>query len=80
MIYSYVLFPNHTEGLKLEGYLKDHQIKYTITPTPRELSQCCGISIRIHPEDKGKLQAIVKNNAIQITGIKNLEIQSYFNI
>lgn len=80
MIYSYVLFPNHTEGLKLERHLKVAKIKYTITPTPRELSHCCGISIRIQPRDKEKLKHLVKAHAIQIDAIKDLEVQSYFNI
>ncbi|HRS22361.1 MAG TPA: DUF3343 domain-containing protein, partial [Clostridia bacterium] len=41
----YILFPNVTEGLKLEKLLKENAVKYTIVPTPRELSKSCGISI-----------------------------------
>ena len=80
MIYDYVLFPNHLEGLKLEKLLKDENIKYTITPAPRELSSCCGITIRIKPELTNRVQLIVKEHSISIDGIQSLEVKSYFNI
>jgi hypothetical protein len=80
MIYDYVLFPNHLEGLKLEKLLKQENIKYTITPAPRELSSCCGITIRIKPELTNRVQSIVKCHDVAIDGIQSLEVQSYFNI
>jgi len=80
MTYSYVLFPNHLEGLKLEKLLKERNIKYTITPAPRELSSCCGIAIRIKPELTKSIQSIVKNHGVSISGIQSLEVKSYFNI
>jgi len=80
MTYDYVLFPNHLEGLKLEKLLKEENIKYTITPAPRELSSCCGITIRIKPELKKRVQSIVKTHDVSISGIQSLEVQSYFNI
>jgi len=80
MIYSYVLFPNHLEGLKLEKLLKKENIKYTITPAPRELSSCCGITIRINPNITKRVQEIIDNNEVSITNIRSLEVKSYFNI
>ena len=80
MTYSYVLFPNHLEGLKLEKVLKEENIKYTITPAPRELSSCCGITIRIKPELTDRVQSIVKAHKISISSIQSLEVKSYFNI
>lgn len=80
MTYDYVLFPNHLEGLKLEKLLKAENIKYTITPAPREISSCCGITIRIKPELTNRVQSIVKSHDISIDGIQSLEIKSYFNI
>ncbi|HKL42873.1 MAG TPA: DUF3343 domain-containing protein [Clostridia bacterium] len=80
MTYDYILFPNHLEGLKLEKLLKEENIKYTITPAPRELSSCCGITIRIKPELTNRVQSIVKDYDVSIDGIQSLEIKSYFNI
>ena len=41
-IQHYVLFPNHDNGMRLYGILKEAGIKTTIAPTPRVASKCCG--------------------------------------
>ena len=43
-IQHYVLFPNHDNGMRLYGILKEAGIKTTIAPTPRVASN--GISTR----------------------------------
>lgn len=80
MRYFYILFPNHTSGLALERVIKKNEISYTITPTPRELSSCCGITIRLQPEDVEKVKRLITQHRIPIEGIKPLEVKSYFNI
>ena len=40
-IQHYVLFPNHDNGMRLYGILKEAGIKATIAPTPRAASKCC---------------------------------------
>ena len=37
-IQHYVLFPNHDNGMRLYGILKEAGIKATIAPTPRAAS------------------------------------------
>ena len=39
-IQHYVLFPNHDNGMRLYGILKEAGIKTTIAPTPRVASKC----------------------------------------
>lgn len=71
---AFVLFPSHSDGLALEKILKCNKVKYTIVPTPRVLSKCCGISIRIEPEDIPKVEGFLSNNSsISIEGIHILE-------
>ncbi|SKC87741.1 DUF3343 domain-containing protein [Maledivibacter halophilus] len=71
---TYILFPSHSDGLALEKLLKYNHIKYTIVPTPRALSKCCGISIRIDPEDTSRIKEILAENpSINTEGIYNLE-------
>ncbi|MDU3828412.1 MAG: DUF3343 domain-containing protein, partial [Peptostreptococcus sp.] len=41
----YVLFNNHTNGLKLHKVLRSKGLTATISPTPRSLSKCCGVSL-----------------------------------
>ena len=50
-IQHYVLFPNHDNGMRLYGILKEAGIKATIAPTPRAASKCCGISLLVRKDD-----------------------------
>ncbi|MCT4605002.1 MAG: DUF3343 domain-containing protein [Marinisporobacter sp.] len=71
---TYILFPSHTDGLALEKVLKLNEIKYIIVPTPRDLSKCCGISIKIDPELKEEIECLIqKNPDIKIEGIHTIE-------
>lgn len=68
----YILFPNVTEGLKLEKLLKAESIRYTIVPTPRELSKCCGISIKYEYEDDCAIKLLAEDHEIKIEGFRSL--------
>jgi len=69
----YVLFPSHTEGMKLCSILGKNGIRHTIVPTPRELSVSCGISIMFEPEDSITIERLVEENGVKILGIKSLK-------
>lgn len=69
----YILFPNFTSGLALESLLKKAKIKYTIVPTPRELSVSCGICIQYEKQDEEAIRKIVENNSINILGFYSLK-------
>ena len=68
----YILFPNVTEGLKLEKLLKENAVKYTIVPTPRELSKSCGISIMYEFGDDSLIKRIAEEHGIRTEGFKSL--------
>lgn len=70
---NYILFPNYSQGLKLESLLKSNNIKYVISPTPRKLSTCCGISIMYKKEDEDRIKKIIENNSIEVSGFYTLE-------
>jgi len=65
----YVLFPNHYNGIKLNDILQKSGIKTTIAPTPRELSNCCGISLVINEEDITEVEQIIAHEQIEIIRI-----------
>lgn len=67
----YVLFNNHEDGLKLHKILRKNGLKAQISPTPRALSHCCGISLIV---DEKELE-IVKN-AIEDSGVEILALES----
>lgn len=68
----YVLFPNHTEGMKLDSILRKNGIKHTIVPTPRRLSVCCGISIMYNEEDRERVIKLIEENGVSILGMESL--------
>lgn len=68
----YILFPSHTEGIKLESVLKKDKIKYTIVPTPRELSASCGISIMYNKEDEEKIKGLIYIHNVKTSGLHSV--------
>ncbi len=70
----YVLFPNHQEGLRLHRKLKDIGIKCTISPTPREASSFCGMSLLVSEDNVRKVEEILaENNGIKTEGIAKIK-------
>lgn len=72
----YILFPSVDNGLRLSELLKEAQIMASITPTPREASKCCGISLLIR--EKSDLPAVkkcIEDNQIDIIDIFELPIK-----
>ncbi|MGI6733261.1 MAG: DUF3343 domain-containing protein [Anaerovoracaceae bacterium] len=69
----YVLFPNHTNGVRLKEILTRRNYKVTIAPTPRELSASCGISLLIREEDVAAIKAIIESEHIETSGIAYIE-------
>jgi len=68
----YVLFPSRTDSKRMEDVLKEHGIKYTIVPTPKELSKTCGTSIMYNKKDEGKIKILIEMNSISTGGMNRL--------
>ena len=54
--------------------LKKRSIYAQISPTPRELSVCCGVSLLIHGEDVEQIKEIAEAehlNYLSIDGLNN---------
>lgn len=80
---AYILFPSHSDGLALEKVLKGNKVKYTILPTPRVLSKCCGVSIRVNLGDIPLVIDLLTDNPnISIEGIHPMKKRksTLFNI
>ncbi len=65
----YVLFPNHTEGLRLNSILRDRGINHAISPTPRVLSRSCGISLIVNEDDLELIKEIIAEHRITIENV-----------
>ncbi|APC79775.1 DUF3343 domain-containing protein [Clostridium botulinum] len=68
----YILFPSHTEGMKMDSLLSKNKIKHTIVPTPRELSKSCGICIVYNKNDEDFIKKLIEDNEIKTSGLHSL--------
>lgn len=65
----YILFPNHYEGLRLHQEMRDRGLKCTITPTPRSISSCCGISLLVEQSMVEAAREVIASCGVQTEGI-----------
>lgn len=72
-IQTYVLFPNHDNGMRLHRELKKLGVRAVIAPTPRVASTCCGISLLIKKEDTEVVKKCVEEHQIEILKIVDIE-------
>ena len=73
-LHYYILFQNHTDAMAMYRALKSRSLYAQISPTPRELSVCCGVSLLVKGEDVPAITAIAeedKLNYISISGLNN---------
>jgi hypothetical protein len=73
-LHYYILFQNHTDATAMYRTLKKKSVYAQISPTPRELSVCCGVSLLIHGEDVETIKAIAAEdglNYLSIDGLNN---------
>ncbi|HOK62580.1 MAG TPA: DUF3343 domain-containing protein [Soehngenia sp.] len=73
MTRHFILFPNSNQGIKLTNFLKKENISFVISPTPRKLSTCCGISVIYQKYDEQKIKQIVERENIEITGFFTID-------
>lgn len=73
-LHYYVLFQNHTDATAMYRTLKKKSVYAQISPTPRELSVCCGVSLLVHGEDVEEIKRIADEdrlNYLSIDGLNN---------
>lgn len=73
MEHYYVLFENHTDGIAMYNGLKREGVKTQISPTPRELSVCCGMSLLVRKEDLDRIRAVAAEKSLEYKSIEKLD-------
>jgi len=74
-LHYYVLFQNHTDATAMYRSLKSKNVYAQISPTPRELSVCCGVSLLVKGEDVERIKEIAEAEHlayISISGLNNV--------
>ena len=73
-LHYYVLFQNHTDATAMYRSLKSKGVYAQISPTPRELSVCCGVSLLVIGEDVDEIKRIAGEEHLEyleISGLNN---------
>lgn len=68
----YVLFENHESGLKLYKLLRAANLSAQISPTPRSLSKCCGISLIVKEEELDQVRKVIAENDVTVIDIASV--------
>ena len=64
MMNYYILFKNHTDSMAMYTTLKKEGFKVRISPTPRELSVCCGVSLLALESEIDAIKAYLADNPL----------------
>lgn len=68
----YILFKNHTDSTAMYTTLKKEGFKVRISPTPRELSVCCGVSLLALESEIDAIKAYLADNPLDHLSIEPL--------
>lgn len=71
-IYCLLTFPTTHSALRAEKTLGEQSLNFIIVPTPREISEGCGLAVKCHCEDLSKI--------IRELNRCGIEIKEYFRI
>jgi hypothetical protein len=61
-----ITFVSTSNALKAETVLKNEQADFLITPTLREISYSCGLSIKVRPENTETYRQLLITNNVAI--------------
>lgn len=78
--YYVLVFKNTLDSIKAEKFLKNNSIDMTIMPTPTGITQSCGISIKISPDDIDKIKELITENKLTVKTIFGRETSAYRRI
>ena len=69
-LYCYILIFNNTyNAMKCESELKKADVSNIIMPTPTNITQSCGLSIKIKPEDAENAAKVIHDDKITVKAI-----------
>lgn len=69
----YILFENHTDGTAMYHALKEAGLHARISPTPRQLSVCCGVSLLIQEEEIPRIRELAEEKNLRYLKIEGLD-------
>lgn len=71
--YYFITFESTNHALEAEDYLKSNNYSIVVIPTPREVTQSCGLSIKFNSECLDQIKDYIKNGSLNSKGIYHLK-------
>ncbi len=78
--YYIIVFNNTHNAIEGEKVLKSEGLSITIMPTPSQITQSCGISIRLKEEDVKHVKEVINDNRIKVKNIYRREEGNFISI
>lgn len=74
--YYFLAFENTVSAMKAEDYLKKNEYNITMMPTPREVSESCGLSIKLNGGNIDNVRDLIDKGHIKVKGIYGMRLEN----
>jgi hypothetical protein len=71
--FYFLSFDSTNHALQAESYLKNKNISISVIPTPREVTQSCGLSIKLNDVPLESIRNIIGEGIMKIKGLYYLD-------
>lgn len=71
--FYFLSFDSTNHALQAESFLKKKNMNIQVIPTPREVTQSCGLSIKLNDAALDTVKGIIEDGNMKIKGIYHLE-------
>lgn len=68
-----ISFDTTSYAMKADKFFESTTVRKMVVPTPRAISQSCGISIRIEKKELETVKKLIQSNDLKIKGIYEVE-------
>ncbi|MEW6547259.1 MAG: DUF3343 domain-containing protein [Bacillota bacterium] len=68
-----IVFPNPHNAIKLDAILSDERIPHSLIPTPRWISEACGVAIALEDEYRERALDLATRGEVQVAGVFPVE-------
>jgi hypothetical protein len=69
----YILFESHEQAVRLHGEFRAAGIRTAISPTPRAVTVCCGVSLLVEEAEIGKVRDYLASHTCTYKSVESIE-------
>ncbi len=69
----YILFDSHEQAVRLHGILREAGLTTAISPTPRQASVCCGVSLMVSENEIERVRAYLAGHSCVYKSVERVE-------